>query len=145
MIGKFRYILVIVVFVGYIGYIIGRDYKYRYRFRDNYVIGSITGTSFPPFTVLEYKKGKKSFTGDHTDTLLIEFEEMPSDIFYRSLDSLVNEGVSGWSVSNVQYRYSIVWGNGLPAPLGENDDEDAHLNIILTKGHKRAEIRYGSW
>lgn len=117
----------------------------RYRFRDHHTIGRITGTSFPAFIVREYKEGKRSFTGDHTDILLIEFREIPSDVFYKSLDSLINESNSGWSVSENQYSYSIVWGNGFPAPKGENDEDDCFINITLEKGKKLAKISYGSW
>ena len=117
----------------------------RYRFRDHHTIGRITGTSFPAFIVREYKEGKRSFTGDHTDILLIEFREIPSDAFYKSLDSLINEPNSGWSVSENQYSYSIVWGNGFPVPKGENDEDDGFINITLEKGKKLAKISYGSW
>lgn len=136
-------VAIIIVYLGYI--IISSTNNYHHRFRDNHTIGRITETSFPAFTVREYKEGKKSFTRDYINILFIEFKEIPSDIFYKSLDSLINEPNSGWSVSNNQYSYSIVWGNGYPAPIGESDKDDIFLDIILTKGNKQAKIRYGAW
>lgn len=45
----------------------------------------------------------------------------------------------------VFYSYSKMWGNGLPAPKGENDEEDVFLEISLKKGSKQAIISYGVW
>lgn len=43
------------------------------------------------------------------------------------------------------YYYSRMWGNGLPAPEGEDDDEDMSLSVTIKRGEKRAEITYGAW
>lgn len=133
-------ILFLIILLGYIN-----NLNNQYRFRDHHTIGRITGTSFPSFIVREYEEGTRSFTGDYKDILLIEFEEIPSDAFYKSLDSLINDPHSGWSVSDNQYSYSAIWGNGYPAPTGESDKDDIFLDIILTKGNKQAKIRYGAW
>lgn len=144
MITNKKYACIVILFV-FILLVYIDNLNNRYRFRDNDTIGRITGTSFPAFIVREYKEGQKSFTGDHTDIYLIEFREIPSDAFYKSLDSLINEPNSGWSVSDNQYFYSIVWGNGFSAPKGEDDEDDGFINITLEKGEKLAKIIYGSW
>lgn len=70
---------------------------------------------------------------------------MPMNDFYQVLDSLVNVDGSDWECRDGVYYYSRMWGNGLPAPEGEDDDEDMSLSVTIKRGEKRAEITYGAW
>ena len=113
----------------------------RYRFDDAKTLTRITEVEFPKFKVVEYDRGCKSFHGDYSDELVLEFKEMPSEEFYAAL-----ENSSEWSSSDEgSYFYSRMWGNGMPAPKGEDDDEDVHLSIKIQRGEKRFHVTFGTW
>ncbi|MGL4851095.1 MAG: hypothetical protein ACRC3Z_00345 [Phocaeicola sp.] len=97
------------------------------------------------FKVIEYTKGGSSFHGDYSDELLIEFKEAPSIRFYNTLDSLAKVKGSNWSKRESSYNFSQMWGNELPAPEGEDDEEDMSFSITIKKGEKQARITYGTW
>ena len=78
-------------------------------------------------------------------TAIIEFKELPSAAFYQYLDSLIATGDSDWSIYDNAYSYCKSWGNGLPAPNGEDDKEDMMFSISLSKGSRQATINYGVW
>lgn len=123
-------------------------YKYhrKHRFTDKEVLERITGVTYPAFKVIKYTKDNRtSFLGDYNDQLLIEFKEPPSTAFYQHLDSLAATGNSDWFIHDNIYSYSKVWGNGLPAPNGEDDEEDMMFRISLEKGSEQATIDYGAW
>lgn len=44
---------------------------------------------------------------------------------------------SDWSKRDNVYSYSKIWGNGLPAPKGEDDEEDMTFSIEFEKGSKK--------
>ncbi|MFS2618761.1 hypothetical protein AAH132_22700, partial [Bacteroides ovatus] len=92
-----------------------------------------------------YTKGRTSFQGDYNDQLIIEFKETPSAAFYQKLDSLIAVEQSDWSKRDNVYSYSKMWGNGLPAPKGEDNEEDMTFSIEFEKGSKKAIIGYGTW
>ena len=52
---------------------------------------------------------------------------------------------SDWSKRDNVYSYSKMWGNGLPAPKGEDNEEDMTFSIEFEKGSKKAIIGYGTW
>ncbi len=120
------------------------SYQRKYRFSDKEVIERITETKFPDFEVIDYHRGGISFHGDYNDKLIIEFDEIPST-FYLTLDSLINTGNTEWSKLGNTYSWSKIWGNGLPAPNGENDEEDMTLKISFEINEKQATINYGAW
>ncbi len=121
------------------------DYHRKYRFTDTETIERITGIDYPDFKVLEYKKDKSSFLGDYNDQLVIEFEEVPSEKFYQQIDSMITTGGSDWFKHGNTYSYSKMWGNGLPAPEGEDNDEDMSFSISFDKGSRQATLKYGAW
>lgn len=105
----------------------------------------ITGVVFPDFKVVDYKRGERSFHGDYTDEVIIEFKAIPSDDFYQTIDSLIKMPDSYWSKKELHYSYSRMWGNGIPTPEGENDEEDMTFNISFDKGSKQVTLTYGAW
>lgn len=127
------------------GFNIYYDYHRKYRFTNTETIEKITGIDYPDFNIVKYNKDKSSFLGDYNDQLIIEFEKIPSDRFYQQIDSLVATEDSGWSKHDNTYSYSKMWGNGLPAPEGEDDEEDMSFSISFDKGSKQAILRYGAW
>lgn len=47
----------------------------------------------------------------------------------------------------VKYNKGVqaTWGNGMPAPKGESEDEDRSFSISFKKGSKKATINSGMW
>ena len=102
-------------------------------------IERITGVRIPEYKVTKAFIGPTSFLGDYKDSLYIEFETLPSDELFEKIDSL------NWYREGDKYSFSTSWGNGSPAPEGENDEEDRFFEIKLTKGEKTGIIVYGWW
>lgn len=102
-------------------------------------IERITGVRIPEYKVTKAFIGPTSFLGDFKDSLYIEFETLPSDELFEKMDSL------NWYREGDKYSFSTIWGNGSPAPEGENDEEDRFFEIKLTKGEKTGIIVYGWW
>lgn len=122
------------------------NYHRKHRFNDKEILERITGVAYPDFRVIEYTKDNRtSFLGDYNDQLLIEFKELPSAAFYQYLDSLIATGHSGWFIFDNVYSYGQFWGNGFPAPNGEDDEEDMTFSIHFSKGSRQATIDYGAW
>ena len=38
-----------------------------------------------------------------------------------------------------------IWGNDLPAPKGEDCDEDVFLSLTIVNGSRVVVVEYGSW
>ena len=132
----------IILFWGYVTYL---DYKRKYYFTDEDRIERITGVRLPDMDIVKYNKGKSSFTGDYCDRSLLEFEKIPSERVYQTLDSLIEIGKTGWRMNDSVYVFSATWGNGMPAPKGESEDEDRTFSISFNKGSKRATVNSGMW
>ena len=121
------------------------SYHRKYRFADKVVLGKITEIAYPDFKIIEYTKGRTSFLGDYNDELIIEFEQVPSAMFYQSIDSIIAIRNDGWFIHDSIYSYNRTWGNGFSAPKGEDDEEDMMFSIRFKKGSKQAIINYGAW
>ena len=121
------------------------DYQRKYHFADNEVIERITGVAFPEVDIIDYEKGKSSFLGDYSDKLTLEMEEELGELTYHYLDSIINSGNTEWSKRDDEYSYSIMWGNGIPAPEGEDDEEDMTFSLYFKKGSKIITLNSGSW
>ena len=108
-------------------------------------IERITGVKVPEFRIIERHEGKRHFTGDYLDTLIIEFESIPSDELFEEIDRMIASNDTKWEKSDSVYSYSTFWGNGIPAPEGESEADDGIFKITLTKGSKYGEIEDGAW
>ena len=97
-------------------------------------IERITGVKVPEFRIIE-----------RLDTLIIEFESIPSDELFEEIDRMIASNDTKWEKSDSVYSYSTFWGNGNPAPEGENEADDGIFKITLTKGSKYGEIEDGAW
>lgn len=127
----------ILIFFGYLGY------ERKYGFLDKDRIERITKVKLPDFELVEYEGGEMNFRGEYSDELTIEFKDSLTDEFYATLDSLVEKEV--WNKRENRYSFSVMWGNGLPAPNGENKEEDVMFSITIERGTNTAVIDTGSW
>lgn len=118
-------------------------YDRKYGFLDEERIERITEVRLPDFELVEYQEGEMNFRGEYSDKLIIEFEETLSDEFYTTLDSLVKRKV--WSKDEKSYYFHTTWGNGLPAPEGENEEADIMFNLTIERGTNRAVIGVATW
>lgn len=108
-------------------------------------IERITGVRVPKYKIIEYHEGERSFTGDYSDWFILEFKKMPSEQLFDDIDKMIETGNTEWARKGNTYIYNHTWGNGIPAPKGENDNEDRTFCFIITRGEKRGEIKCGAW
>lgn len=108
-------------------------------------IERISGVRVPEYKVTKAIEGPTSFNGDYIDTLYIEFETMPSGEMFGQIDEMIEAGHPGWHKKGNQYSFTAIWGNGSPAPEGENEEDDRHFFLIITKGEKNGIITCGWW
>ena len=121
------------------------DYRRKYRFASNEAIERITGVAFPKVYLIDYKKDNRGFLGDYKDKLTLELEDELSESTYHYLDSIISVGNTRWFKHDDEYSYSIMWGNGLPAPKGESEEDDGMFSLSLKKGSKIINLSHGSW
>lgn len=108
-------------------------------------IERITGVRVPKYEIIEYYKGNRGFTGDFNDRFTFEFKTMPSDEMFDEIDQLIEIGKTGWNRAGNRYSFSVAWGNGIPAPKGEREEDDGTFSITITRGEKEGTITYGAW
>lgn len=110
-------------------------------------IERISEVRIPEYEVTRYYLGPSTFSGDYQDSLYIEFESIPSDELFEKIDSIrASKDHSAWYTSDsIHYSYHNWWGNGDPAPEGEDPEEDRFIEIHITKGEKTGIIVYGMW
>ena len=116
------------------------------RFDDAETLIRITETHFPKFKVVEfYEDWVLGPNRKFDNELILEFKKLPAENFYTVIDSLARCTDSGWNAKDDStYCYSRTWGNGLPAPQGEDDSEDMSLTIQIKRGAKRFYVNYGA-
>ncbi|MBR4065331.1 MAG: hypothetical protein IKJ97_01115 [Bacteroidaceae bacterium] len=54
-------------------------------------------------------------------------------------------GVYGREKHNDTYSFDTMWGNGLPAPEGENEEEDMIFSLSVEKGSRTITVSFGAW
>lgn len=126
----------------------GVDYPLARRYSNNQRIENITGIPFPEFRIVEYRQSPTSFNGDFSDTLKLEMKEPMKDFAIQRLDSIIRTDTSkipDWMIWGDKYRFFKIWGNGKPAPKGENDDEDMHFELLMEKNSRFVTIIFGYW
>lgn len=121
------------------------DYQRKYRFANNETIERITGVAFPELSIIDYEKGEAGFLGDYNDMLTLEMKYDLSESTYHYLDSVISVGNTKWHKRNDEYIYCTVWGNGLPAPEGENEEEDIMFSLSFKAGSKIINLSHGAW
>lgn len=121
----------------------------------------ITGVDFPHYTHLglnDFDDG--GLFGDFISISMYEFEEVPDESFYNTLDSLClsKQNVTSWwqkgsrlrdltnpdSGTITEYLYHNSWGHNSEAPEGEDPEADRYIYVRIKKGVKGFEITYGA-
>ena len=121
------------------------EYQRIQRFADNDALERITGAPFPKLKVVEFKEGKVSFNGDFTDNWVVKMKDGAGESLFLYLDSVANKKGTNWFKDDEKYFYNRIWGNGYPAPNGEDDEEDRFLCISLKKDCNTIIIQSGMW
>ena len=121
------------------------EYQRIQRFADNEALERITGAPFPKLKVVEFKEGKVSFNGDFTDNWVVKMKDGAGESLFLYLDSVANKKGTNWFKDDEKYFYNRIWGNGYPAPNGEDDEEDRFLHISLKKDCNTIIIQSGMW
>ncbi len=108
-------------------------------------VSRITGVEIPKYKIIEDNAGDIGFNDDYSDQLILEFKTIPSEELFDEIDRIISDGNADWKRDGKKYFFSKVWGNGLPAPRGENENDDLFLNLSITRGEKVGTISYGAW
>ena len=108
------------------------------------VVQNITGVKFPKYKLVSAENGTRSFNGDGSDRFTLEFKQLPDDDFYTILDQ--NQDFFKWTEDGrTTYSFERIWGNGLPAPQGESDNDDYNFKVKIEKGAKEFYIVVTTW
>ena len=145
-----RVIVGVVVFIAILmvlfwAFVSWQEYSRKHHFQDRDRIERITGIALPKFKVTNYEEGSQGFTGDYDDSFSFEFESPLSDVLFEEIDKKIEAGNTGWRKEGNKYSFSQTWGNGFPAPKGEDDNDDRFFSIIIIKGDVRGIVRHGAW
>ena len=108
-------------------------------------IERITGVRVPQYKILEYERGVINFNYDFKDRFTFEFKTMPSEEMFNEIDKMIATGNTGWKRDGNKYSFSVMWGNGYPAPKGEREEYDGMFSITITRGDKDGTITFGAW
>ena len=108
-------------------------------------IERITGVRVPKYKIIEYEKGEIHFNGDYEDTFTFEFKTMPSEEMFDEIDKMIATGNTDWKRDGNKYSFSVMWGNGYPAPKGEREEDDGMFSITIVRGKKEGTITCGAW
>lgn len=108
-------------------------------------IERITGVRVPQYEIIEYNEGNRHFTGDFEDRFTFEFKTMPSEEMFDEIDKMIATGNTDWKREGNKYSFSVMWGNGFPAPKGEREEDDGMFSITITRGETDGIITFGAW
>lgn len=113
---------------------------------DKQRIDRITGVEFPVYEVTDIQNPGIGLNGDYDALFHLEFNELPSEAFYKQIDKKISLGDTCWCKDGNEYRYYIFWGASYgTAPEGEDPRDERYLSITIAKGEKHFTIRDGAW
>ena len=110
-------------------------------------LSRITGVELPEYTVVSDSLVWSNWMGDSGSIMIIEFKEQPAEAFYASLDSMVVSDSQYWSTKNngASWWFHRSWGNGYPAPEGEDPKYDNYIEVEIPREGKTVKVTYGMW
>ena len=112
------------------------NFRVRYFVKPK-VVENITGVDFPKYKVVDCQSSKNKL--DKSDKFSLEFQEVPTEEFYKELDEHFDCFEPG------KYSYSTIWGNGIEAPKGVSEKHDGTFRVEIEKGLKTFYIEAGTW
>lgn len=113
---------------------------------DKQRIDRITGVEFPVYEVTDIQNPGIGLNGDYDALFHLEFNELPSEAFYKQIDKKISLGDTCWCKECNEYRYYIFWGASYgTAPEGEDPRDERYLGITIVRGEKHFTIRDGAW
>ena len=121
------------------------EYHEKHYFQDRDRIERITGVALPKFKVTSDEEGKRGVNGDYKDSFTFEFANTLPEELFDGIDEKIKVGNTGWRKDGNKYSFSQTWGNGIPAPKGEDENDDRFFNITITRGDKRGVVNHGTW
>ena len=121
------------------------EYHEKHYFQDRDRIERITGVALPKFKVTSYEEGDTGFTGDYNDSFTFEFVNPLPDKLFEDIEKKIEAGNTGWRKEGNKFSFSQTWGNGFPAPEGEDENDDRFFNITITRGDQRGIVSHGTW
>lgn len=135
--------LLILTAAAFRGYTYYSDYCQKYHFVRPNVVENITGIKFPKYKFVETNSiSLWCVRGEFSYGYTLEFKRMPDDSFYEKLDQVFFKTVED---GKTLYSFEQIWGNGLPAPKGESDEEDYDFKVRIEKGSKQFYIDVMMW
>lgn len=113
---------------------------------DKQRIDRITSVEFPVYEVTDIQNPGIGLNGDYDALFHLEFNELPSEAFYKQIDKKISLGDTCWCKDGNEYRYYIFWGASYgTAPEGEDPRDERYLGITIVRGEKHFTIRDGAW
>ncbi len=109
------------------------------RFADKEMIERISSLRLPKESNREenFEKGR--------NTTILQYDEQIMAAIRTQMDSLIDAGHPGWVKGNNRYAYARVWGNGRPAPEGENGNERRMFTIEHYNEKNIISIFFSNW
>lgn len=109
-------------------------------FVDSKRIERISGVYLELGEIIDEQQSEVAFNGDSSTDMKVILNRKPD---YVLLDSLVH--AKKWMKYDGVYSFDIIWGNDLPAPPGEDDNEDRMLSIRIPTNSDTITISTGIW
>ena len=109
-------------------------------FVDSERIERISGVYLDLGDIVEENIDEPSFNGDYSTDMKVILNSKPN---FEHLDSLVR--ANKWMKYDGVYSFHVIWGNNLPAPPGEDENEDRMLSIRIPVNSDTITITTGMW
>lgn len=121
--------------------------EYEPPYADAQRISRIMGIDMPEYTVISDSLVWRNWMGDSESIMIVEFKEQPTEAFYASLDSVMVADSRFWGMKNdgASWWFHRSWGNGYPAPEGEDPERDDYIEVDIPREGRIVKITYGMW
>lgn len=121
------------------------------EFKNREELEDVVEMRLPNYKVKKYYEDTSfDIHGDYSDSLLIEFDNMPSKAFIEKVNKMVEQD-SGktekrWLKKDEhRYRFQARYGDGGRVPKCREGRSDWHISMDFSDNSKSAVIVYGYW
>ena len=120
------------------------------EFDDKATLEDVMEMPLPNYKVKRYVAGLADLHGDFTDTIYIEFDNIPSQAFIDSVNHKVDadeekEHKRWLKRDEHQYIFQAMYGDGGSTPKCREKDNDWYINLEFSDNSPKAIIEYGYW